>query len=229
MQPKSGHPTQKIIFVNGIANSPDNHYDSLQGIADHANAEVVGVYNASEGLFKDLWQCVKDKLGIGHNPAVDTLRNTLYAELSSGSQQPINLMAHSQGALITSRALGDVRNQLKEDGLSPQEIDARMSRINVDTFGGAAWTYPDGPHYNHYTNALDPVASMFGQNTLPRVLDAGVLPVGVATELGAIHNPGGGAGSQQHSFVGVALNPHSFTDVYLKHWQSQFARDARQP
>jgi hypothetical protein len=230
--PLGGHPTQKIIYINGILNSPKEHYESLEAIANTANAEVVGVYNASEGFWKDFAQCVKDKLGIGHNPAVETLKNTLYAELTSGSQQPINLMAHSQGALITSRALGDVRNQLKEDGLSPKEIDARMSRINVDTFGGAAWHYPDGPHYNHNTNVLDPVSNLFGQNTLPiatAVVAPVLTPLAVATATGAVHNPGGGAGSHQHSFVGVALNPHAFTDVYLKHWQSQFPRDAPHP
>lgn len=207
MQPEGGHPTQKIIFVNGIMNSPGNEYASMQEIANHANAEVVGVHNATEGFFKDFLQCVKDKLGIGHSPAVSTLSNTLYHELISDGQQPINLMAHSQGAIITSRALEDVRNRLHEAGLSSQQIDARMSRINVDTFGGASETFPDGPHYNHYVNDIDPVP-LVGQESLV---------------------PEGGAGAQLHEFHAFAGNPHSFVDVYLKHWQSQFPRDAPEP
>jgi hypothetical protein len=237
VQPVSGHPTQKIIFVNGIMNSPGNEYASMREIANQANAEVVGIHNASEGFFKDFVQCVQDKLGIGHNPAVSTLSNTLYHELASGSREPINLMAHSQGALITSRALEDVHNRLKEAGLSEKEIEVRMSRINVDTFGGAAWHFPNGPHYNHYTNAADPVAGLFGQNTVPLIgaIAAPVLsPLAVATSAGVVHNPGGGAGSQQHSFVDARhadstfSRVHGFTEVYLNHWQSQFPRDAPQ-
>jgi len=226
VQPKGGHPTQKIIFVNGILNSPKNEYDSMQEIANQANAEVVGVYNATEGFWKDFAQCVKDKLGIGHNPAVETLKNTLYFELTSGSQQPINLMAHSQGALITSRALGEVRNQLQEDGLSPKEIDARMSRINVDTFGGAASGYPNGPHYNHYVNAADPVAGLFGR-ALPAWSPAAA--VAAAPFVGA------GAGAHTHWSATADIhagNPvsavHGFTEVYLKGWQSPFPRNAPQ-
>jgi hypothetical protein len=230
--PPGGPPTQKIIYVNGIMNSPNDHYDSLKAIADNANAEVVGIYNSSEGTFKDLLQCVKDKLGIGHNPAVDTLRDTLYAELKSDSQQPVNLMAHSQGALITSRALGEVRHRLEEDGLSSREIDQRLSRINIETFGGAAWTYPDGPHYNHHTNVLDPVSNMFGQGTLLAGLGVAAPPLAAAAvpalNAGVTGNPAGGEGSRQHVFAGVALNPHDFTGVYLKHWESPFPRNAPQ-
>jgi len=227
VQPRGGHPTQKIIFVNGVYNSPGSEYDSMQAIADKANAEVVGVYNATEGKVKDIVQCVMDKWGIGHNPAVETLKGTLYAELTSNSQQPINMMAHSQSALITTRALGDVRNMLKEDGLSSQEIDARMSRINVETFGGAAYGYPDGPQYSHHVNALDPVPGLFG---LGAMLPA-VSPLASAAAAPATH---AGAGAQTHWSAQAERAPdpfsavHGFQEVYLKDWQSSFARSAPQ-
>jgi len=227
VMPKGGHPTQKIFFVNGIANSPKDHYDSLSAIANQANAEVVGIYNASEGTAKDFWQCIKDKLGIGYNPAVTTLRDGLYAELISGSNQPINLMAHSQGALITSRALGEVRNRLQEAGLSATEVNAQMSRINVETFGGAAYGFPDGPHYNHHVNTADPVSGLFGQGTM---LPA-VSPLAAAASAPAMH---AGAGAQTHRFTDYKGNEpgaskvHGFTGVYLPHWESPFPRNASQ-
>src|SRR5262245_45849679 len=147
--PPSGLATHRIVYVNGILNSPEDAYRSLQAIAKDADAEVVGIYNASEGFFKDLWQSGLDKLDLGKNPAVDTLSSTVFKELTAGSG-PINLMAHSQGALITSRALGDVKDMLGEQGYSRQEISQMMSRVHVETFGGAAWTYPDGPQYRHH-------------------------------------------------------------------------------
>ncbi len=76
-------------------------------------------------------------------------------------------MALSQGGLITSRALEDVKQHLIDDGLSRAEAEARLSRINLETFGAAAWNYTDGPRYGHHVNALDPVSTLFGQGFNP--------------------------------------------------------------
>lgn len=209
--PSHGEPSHKILFVNGIANSVDDHYKSLQAIADRAGAEVVGVYNATEGGGKDLLQCLGDKLDIGKNAAVDTLAGTLYAELSSSGNAPINIMAHSQGGLITSRALEDVKQHLMDDGLSRAEAEARLSRINVETFGAAAWNYTDGPRYGHHVNALDPVSTLFGQGFNP------LNPLGLFTH--------GGAGAERDTFVSTQGNLHGFNEVYLPQWETPFPKD----
>ncbi len=211
VMPTTGEPTHKIVFVNGILNGVDDHYKSLQAIADRAGAEVVGVYNATEGAGRDLLQCVGDKLDLGTNPAVDTLAGTLYAELSSDSTSPINLMAHSQGGLITSRALEDVKLHLMADGLSRQEAEARLSRINVETFGAAAWRYTDGPSYSHHMNVLDPVSAFAGQGVNPLNL------LGLFTHAGA--------GADKDFFVSTEGNMHSFNEVYLPQWESTFPKD----
>jgi hypothetical protein len=119
------------------------------------------VHNATEGMAADVLQCVKDKMDKGTNPAVDTLADTVYSELKAG--RSVHLLGHSQGGLITSRALSHVQNRLRlEDGLSQADAEKLMSNIKVETFGAAASKYPDGPQYVHYVNDKDKVPGLFG-------------------------------------------------------------------
>ncbi|WP_224248197.1 hypothetical protein [Hyalangium gracile] len=155
------NPSETIIYVNGIGDTKNKQFGSLQQIADTTGAKVLGVHNATEGMAADVLQCVKDKLDKGTNPAVDTLADTVYAELKAG--RSVHLMGHSQGALITSRALSHVANRLRvEDGLSKADTEKLLSKVNVETFGGAAANYPDGPRYVHYVNNKDKVPGLFG-------------------------------------------------------------------
>ncbi len=156
------NPTQTVIYVNGINNNKDVQFNSMQQIADRTGAKVVGVHNATEGMIADLAQCVKDKLDKGVNPAVDSMADLVYSELKAG--RSVHLMAHSQGGLVTSRALNDVVNRLRiEDGMSKAQVEQLMKKVDVETFGGAAAHYPDGPNYVHYVNNKDIVPTWFGQ------------------------------------------------------------------
>ncbi|MBZ4417531.1 hypothetical protein [Myxococcus sp. RHSTA-1-4] len=196
--------TQTILYVNGIQTTKDAQFNSLQAIADTTGSRVIGIHNATEGIAADLTQCVKDKLDKGRNPAVDTLADTLYSEIKAG--RSVHLMAHSQGGLISSRALGDVYRRLRiEDGMSQQQAQQMMSRINVETFGAAATRYPDGPNYVHYVNRGDPVPGLFGLGPIPDRWN----PIA-----------DGGNGSRVHHFNEFHLNPiaaHGFESVYLNH------------
>jgi hypothetical protein len=193
-----------VLYVNGIQTNKEGQSASLQAIADTTGAKVIGIHNATEGFVSDLAQCVKDKLDKGTNPAVDTLADTLYTEIKAG--RSVHLMAHSQGGLISSRALGDVYNRLRiEDGMSKGQAQELMGKINVETFGAAAMHYPDGPAYVHYVNRGDPVPGLFG--------------LGPASDK---WNPlvDGGKGSKVHHFNDFKLNPiaaHGFESVYLQH------------
>ncbi|NJM52564.1 MAG: hypothetical protein HC846_03675 [Blastocatellia bacterium] len=101
------HNNETLIYVNGIRTNVAGQANSLQAIADNTGSRVVGIHNATEGTGVDLLQSFGDKLDIGNNPAVDTLADTVYNELRAGRE--VHLMAHSQGAIITSRALEDVK------------------------------------------------------------------------------------------------------------------------
>jgi len=192
--------TNTVLFVNGIQTPLAKQYESLQAIAETTGSRVIGIHNSTEGLATDLAECVKDKLGKGRNPAVDTLADTLYTEITSG--RGVHLMGHSQGGLISCRALGDVRRRLLiEDKMTPEQANTLMSRIKVETFGAAAMRYPDGPVYVHYVNRADPVS--------------GVAGLGPASDR---WNPvvDGGQGSRVHHFNEFSTGAHDFDAMYLK-------------
>jgi hypothetical protein len=203
VRPRDGRePNETLIYINGINTTKEGQSASLQAIADRTGAQVIGIHNATEGMITDLGQCITDKLDRGRNPAVDTLAETIYSEIKAGHN--VHLVAHSQGGLITSRALKHVYQRLRiEDGLSQAATERTLGRVKVETFGAAAGHYPDGPQYVHYINRDDPVPSLFGLGwDLDRLNPT-------------LH---AGRGAQVHWFTDWHLNPiasHSFEDVYL--------------
>lgn len=202
--PSNGRVTtnETLLYVNGISTDKDAQARSLQQIADVTGARVVGVHNATQGMFVDLLQSAGDIADIGGNPAVDTLADTVYNEITAG--RGVHLLAHSQGGLITSRALQDVYNRLRlEDGMTGRQAEALLSRVRVETFGSAAASYPNGPQYVHYINRLDivPGAVGLGPFRLPSV--------------GPVELVQPGRGAVVHRF-NEWDNPHGLEETYLE-------------
>jgi hypothetical protein len=196
------NPTETFIYVNGISNDKDAQVRSMQEIADRTGGKVIGVHNATEGMVADLAQCVKDKLDKGHNPAVDSMADTVYSELKAG--RSVHLMAHSQGGLVTSRALQDVANRLRiEDGMSKAQVEQMLGKVNVETFGGAAGHYPDGPKYVHYVNNKDIVPTWFGQGN------------GKGLDDWALRDGGKGAVVRRFEHGSGISGTHGLNDAYL--------------
>ncbi len=160
--PKNGiRNNETLIYVNGIITNVAGQSNSLQAVADQTGSRVIGIHNATGGFGADVLQSLGDKLDIGRNPAVDTMANAVYSELKAG--RSVHLIAHSQGALVTSRALADVKNRLMiEDGMSKKAAENLLSNVKVETFGGASRRFPDGPRYVHYVNRNDGVPQAFG-------------------------------------------------------------------
>jgi hypothetical protein len=87
-----------------------------------------------------------------------------------------------------------------EDGMTRAQAERALGLVTVETFGGAASQYPNGPSYTHYINRWDPVASGVGLGP---------------TRLG---NGGAGRGARVVRFNDFNWNPvnsHSFDDLYL--------------
>ncbi|MBJ6759916.1 hypothetical protein JGU66_04020 [Myxococcaceae bacterium JPH2] len=197
------NPKETVVYVNGILTEKATQSYTLQEIADKTGAKAIGIHNSTEGAVADVIQCAKDKLDKGKNPAVDTLADTLYSELKAG--RSVHVMAHSQGGLITSRALGDVARRLRiEDGLSQADVEKTMSKLNVETFGAAAMSYPDGPNYVHYVNTKDIVPGAFGLGD-GKGLDE------------FLHHPGKGAVVHRFTESGSPVQAHSIDTTYLNH------------
>lgn len=167
--PRDGSkPIDRVVFVNGVASTRGVVASQMQQMADMTGGEVVGLYNATDGVLKDVVQTLGDRLDIGENEAVSSLRRLILSKVQAG--EPLRLASYSQGALITSRALDDAKEALIEGGLTRAEAEDRLSLVKVETFGGAASHYPDGPQYLHHLNRYDPVSlfslyALGGNNT----------------------------------------------------------------
>jgi len=54
--------SRRVIFINGVWNEPSSHAESARCLSTLMACPVIGVYNKSAGRFKDVWQCLTDKL-----------------------------------------------------------------------------------------------------------------------------------------------------------------------
>ncbi|NOK09644.1 hypothetical protein [Corallococcus exercitus] len=155
------NPSGTVIFINGVRNDVGGQFRTLEALADTTKSKAVGVHNATRGAVPDSVQTLSDISGKEGNRAVSTLSNLVYKELQAG--RPVHLLAHSQGALVTSLALSKLALQLaKEDKLSPAQVEKKLSQVSVETFGGVAKSYPIGPRYVHYVNDADVLATGLG-------------------------------------------------------------------
>jgi hypothetical protein len=153
---KSGQRT--IYYVNGINTTRTAHCTTLREIANSTCANVIGIYNATEGFFKDGLQTGGDRQLI-NKPAVNTVSNTVYNEVQAGRKPEI--WAHSQGGAVTSLGLYSADNRLQMAG-----NEGRLAGTKVTSFGSAAPRWVDGPKYEHYVHANDitPVSLGLGDN-----------------------------------------------------------------
>ncbi len=207
----------KITYVNGIntefhPNSSSSDPKSgicytMQKIADQTCSEVTGVYNATEGIGKDLAECEQNIMRGSNSPAVKSLADEIANNVRNGTE--LTVFAHSQGGLITQEALVEVRNQLKigPPGWSDAKIDDAMRVVTVKSFGTATDSWPKGPNYEQFTNLADPV---------PQVIAAAQLNLDPPGEPHA-EIPA----KQQHFFWSAHVDPfdsHSMDDVYLPYY-----------
>jgi hypothetical protein len=152
---------KNVLYVNGIMTDAAAQRATMQRIANQTGASVIGVHNATEGFAVDIAQSARDKLNNGNNPPVNSLSSAIYDSIRNG--QDVNIVAHSQGGLIVSRAIRDVSERLRRDGNSNQQVENMLRQyVNVQTFGSAAGHYPDGPNYRHVINVKDVVPGLFG-------------------------------------------------------------------
>ncbi len=162
----NGPTAETVVYINGIISTATDAANTMQRIANVTGDGVVSIHNSSGGAIDDLLQAAGDKLDEGKNKAVDAAARAIYAALTDpdNKQKPaMHLVLHSQGALIGVRALERVRGWfMTRDHETRKQIEARFSALEIETFGGAATDYPDGPKYVHYVNSADLVPDLFG-------------------------------------------------------------------
>lgn len=111
--------------VNGIWTIYEGFKSTISSMSNAMDGELIrGTYNGSHGFINDIMECIGQILNIRTN-SVDKLVDNLREALQQvGPDGQIHHFAHSQGGLVTYRAL---------QKLSPQECN----QINVYTFGTA--------------------------------------------------------------------------------------------
>ncbi len=176
-----------VVLINGIMSDASLHHADMQILAD-TGLNVVGIHNSTKSMFRDVAQSLGQKLGLdlAMSTVVETTADVIYEAI--GKQEPVHLIGHSQGALIASRALIDVKKRLMiEDGLSDKDATTRLADVTVETLGGAATRFPDGPAFIHHVNHLDFVPMLTGVGPL---------------NLNPFANPGAGAVIHTHQEKG---------------------------
>lgn len=149
-----------VVLVNGIINSPDALRDNCQRVADQLHVHVVGLYNSTWGFSADFGEAVGEKLGAPGNAAVTQIAVLIEEAVLSGHR--LHLMGHSEGALLISHAVREMKDYLREEMPEKAIEKAMHDNVWVDTLGGAAYTYPVGPTYIHHYNENDFVPRAFG-------------------------------------------------------------------
>jgi len=160
LQPNNGAPViDRILLVNGIMTEIELHFSDMQALAN-TGAEVIGIHNSTRGLWRDLKQCVYDLMNKGDNAAANTTKEVIRSTLET--RKDLHLVGHSQGAIIISRALRNIVTELKESGIPRQKIPDMLSHLKIETYGGGAAYFTDGPQYVHVDNWLDPIPFHMG-------------------------------------------------------------------
>ena len=171
---------RRVIFVNGMLNSPRDHAESALALSWVQMCTVVGVYNASAGGLTDLKQCLGDKAQF-NGPTSFSAKNKVFAETLFGGisaaesmrralsrnraqvslfdtlRKPENrhreIFAHSQGNLILSNVLQAIA-----------AVDGRQALAGrtIHTFGSPAVSWPSRIAKYEHGFTWDPVTFLAG-------------------------------------------------------------------
>ncbi|MFZ2490373.1 MAG: RHS repeat-associated core domain-containing protein [Thermoanaerobaculia bacterium] len=147
---------EPVILVTGVGNTFGQALDHAERMSRDLKVQIDLVWNATQGRWPDVRQsALVNKLGVTDQTTkllIDQIRAGI-SQLKAG--QHVHLFGHSQGAAISSSALSF---------LTPAE----RAKIDLVTFGGAAWTYPGGLHSRkNIVNVLDWYVGDWTGNGLP--------------------------------------------------------------
>jgi hypothetical protein len=143
------------IYVNGILRKPEEALWTARQISEQDGTPVHVLYNGTHhGLLGDGAEFVRDSLDLGESAMVNALAAEILKQVRLG--QPIRLIGHSHGSLIVDEANRKVLEELGPD-------TARMTLIQVETWGRARGNFVNGPQYVHYIDEGDVVVGAFGR------------------------------------------------------------------
>lgn len=182
---RSNHfnPRKRIIYINGVGNSPQDHLQSCAALSLLQFCPVIGVYNATgtdgkgNGIVNtllDVVQCLTDKCTSFEQfrllPA--SQRAGLVEDMLGGNRAAVALFrlirdrkydihAHSQGNYIVSNTLSAIKVL---DGAS-----ALKYRV-IHTYGSPCGSWPSGVRLINREFNWDPISNLFQITSIDGVL-----------------------------------------------------------
>jgi pimeloyl-ACP methyl ester carboxylesterase len=154
---------QSWFFVNGLSASKELLQLNGEALADLFKRKINLLFNASEGLVKDIAECYSGELGDGSLQSASALCKLLEAELRN--RDKVVLIAHSQGGAIAMYAAKKLHERLKKvEGDS--EI---LSKLEIYTFGYAASEKSlfGDIYFESFINQYDLISKVASNNSLP--------------------------------------------------------------
>lgn len=181
------NPERKVIFVNGMANSPTDHMQSARALSLLQACPVIGVYNKTDGFWADLGQCLLDKgvlvnVQAGNFTAWSLAVDAAYAaaRLIDGS---LNKVAFVESLITSNRATVQLYRLLTSMGqgersrtpiyshsqgnlITSNALTAvalalgrgAISQLEVNCFGSPCTFWPPGLSRTNHAFTFDPVS-----------------------------------------------------------------------
>ncbi len=166
---------RRVLFVNGINNTGQNDLDAALTLSLLQMCTVVAIYNKTDGVVRDLIQCLGDKFQFSNGPVAKLqtalvghaeadvraalARNPCQVVMFDFLRKPENrrmeIFAHSQGNLLVSNVLMAIKIV---DGA------AAVKGWKVNTFGSPSVNWPDGLIIQEYGFTFDMVNILSGPN-----------------------------------------------------------------
>jgi hypothetical protein len=146
------------LYVNGILTDLERHFGDMQALAN-SGAAVIGLHDSTEKAHGDVLQFFSDRYKLSESGTIQSLLSVLRNSVKSNTA--LHLAGHSRGAQKIGLALLALEEELLTEQ-SKEAVQTALAHLQIETYGGAAPRYPDGPQYVHMNNFFDPVSKVYG-------------------------------------------------------------------
>lgn len=147
---------RRVVFVNGMGNSGDDHMESALALSFMQMCPVIGVYNKTSGFIGDLGQCIADKWQFGKASRVAPVP---LARGASGALDEAERTAKSKGGVVPTRA-AIMRDVLSRNPATAALFDLLRSR------GRGEHLFAHSQGNLILSNALSAVAAVDGSGAI---------------------------------------------------------------
>jgi hypothetical protein len=178
---------RRVVFVNGMKNSPEEHKEAAVGLSELQACTVIGVYNASVSFASDIGQCIRDKLTLSivqsatfvdwynkveegyqterkTNPAlskIDYVARTVKHNAATLSLYDflVRMLAGERSSLkFFAHSQGNLITSNALTAVALALGPGSISGLEVNSYGSPCHYWPQGVMVNSFAFTFDPVA-----------------------------------------------------------------------